>query len=274
MDFQDVAHASELHNSTSTTDTASNQQSFEKKVNNSTHEDVQNAALPSQSIPLKNLENTTKTETQPQTTSKTTHSGNENANAQTIAASSQVEKTTTHTRSRRSATSAIASEGVLDDTTTTATPNMDDANGASVKSRDVITPQPKDSNTIPTPNVVFEKSTVPNIAYDTMSIKATVVVTENLETGNLQAAVTYNSSGGKSDGVNDTEFNNTVEPPVPQRQTNHHIIHLKHRVNLQLTHQATHLKNQVCHRYIMCHQHLNNQINRNTYQILVATTLI
>ncbi|WP_341461178.1 Spy0128 family protein [Staphylococcus haemolyticus] len=60
MDFQDVAHASELHNSTSTTDTASNQQSFEKKVNNSTHEDVQNAASPSQSIPLKNLENTTK----------------------------------------------------------------------------------------------------------------------------------------------------------------------------------------------------------------------
>lgn len=60
MDFQDVAHASELHNSTSTTDTASNPQSFEKKVNNSTHEDVQNAASPSQSIPLKNLENTTK----------------------------------------------------------------------------------------------------------------------------------------------------------------------------------------------------------------------
>lgn len=51
-----------------------------------------------------------------------------------------------------------------------------------------------------------------NIAYDTMSIKATVVVTENPETGNLQAAVTYNSSGGKSDEVNDTEFNNTVEP--------------------------------------------------------------
>lgn len=51
MDFQDVAHASELHNSTSTTDTASNPQSFEKKVNNSTHEDVQNAASPSQSIP-------------------------------------------------------------------------------------------------------------------------------------------------------------------------------------------------------------------------------
>lgn len=158
MDFQDVAHASGLHNSTSTTDTASNQQSFEKKVNNSTHEDVQNAASPSQSIPLKNLENTTKTETQPQTTSKTTHSGNENANAQIIAASSQVEKTTTHT----SATSAITSEGVLEDTTTTATPNMDNANSASVKSRDVITPQPKDSNTIPTPNVVFEKSTDPN----------------------------------------------------------------------------------------------------------------
>ena len=32
MDFQDVAHASELHNSTSTTDTASNPQSFEKKA--------------------------------------------------------------------------------------------------------------------------------------------------------------------------------------------------------------------------------------------------
>ena len=98
-----------------------------------------------------------KTETQPQTTSKTTNSVKENAKAQIIAASSQVEKTTTHTRSRRSATSPIASEGVLEDTTTTATPNMDDANGASVKSRDVVTPQPKDSNTIPTPNVVFEK---------------------------------------------------------------------------------------------------------------------
>ena len=50
------------------------------------------------------------------------------------------------------------SEGVLEDTTTTATPNMDDANGASVKSRDVAILQPKDSNTVPTPNVVFEKS--------------------------------------------------------------------------------------------------------------------
>ena len=51
-----------------------------------------------------------------------------------------------------------------------------------------------------------------NIAYDTMSIKSTVVVTENPETGNLQATVTYNSSGGKSVGINDTEFNNTVKP--------------------------------------------------------------
>ena len=34
---------------------------------------------------------------------------------------------------------------------------MDDANGASVKSRDVAILQPKDSNTVPTPNVVFEK---------------------------------------------------------------------------------------------------------------------
>ena len=81
-----------------------------------------------------------------------------------------------------------------------------------------------------------------NIAYDTMSIKSTVVVTENPETGNLQATVTYNSSGGKSVGINDTEFNNTVKPPHHQRQTNHHIIRLKHRVNLQLTRQATHLK--------------------------------
>ena len=51
--FQDVAHASELHNSTLTTDTASNPQSFEKKANNSTHEDVQNAASTYQSNPLK-----------------------------------------------------------------------------------------------------------------------------------------------------------------------------------------------------------------------------
>ena len=49
--FQDVAHASELHNSTLTTDTASNPQSFEKKANNSTHEDVQNAASTYQSNP-------------------------------------------------------------------------------------------------------------------------------------------------------------------------------------------------------------------------------
>lgn len=48
---------------------------------------------------------------------------------------SQIEKKVIHTRSRRSATSPITSEGVLEDTTTTATPNMDDANGASVKSR-------------------------------------------------------------------------------------------------------------------------------------------
>ena len=106
----------------------------------------------------KNTENTTKAEIQSQITSKTTHSVKENANAQAIAASSQIEKKVIHTRSRRSATSPIASEGVLEDTTTTATPNMDDANGASVKSRDVAILQPKDSNTVPTPNVVFEKS--------------------------------------------------------------------------------------------------------------------
>lgn len=160
--FQDVAHASELHNSTLTTDTASNPQSFEKKANNSTHEDVQNAASTYQSNPLKNTENTTKAEIQSQITSKTTHSVKENANAQAIAASSQIEKKVIHTRSRRSATSPITSEGVLEDTTTTATPNMDDANGASVKSRDVAILQPKDSNTVPTPNVVFEKSPDPN----------------------------------------------------------------------------------------------------------------
>lgn len=84
--FQDVAHASELHNSTLTTDTASNPQSFEKKANNSTHEDVQNAASTYQSNPLKNTENTTKAEIQSQITSKTTHSVKENANAQAIAA--------------------------------------------------------------------------------------------------------------------------------------------------------------------------------------------
>lgn len=56
-----------------------------------------------------------------------------------------------------------------------------------------------------------------NIAYDTMSIKATVVVTENPETGDLQATVTYISSGGKSAGLHDTEFNNTVIPPVPPK---------------------------------------------------------
>lgn len=160
--FQDVAYASELHNSTLQTDTTSNPQSFESKVNHSTDEDVHNTATPSHSDPLNNPENTTKTETQSQTTSKTTNSIKEKANAQAITASPQLKEKTSHTRSRRSATSPIASEGVLEDTTTTATPNMDDANGASVKSRDVVIPQPKDSNTIPTPNVVFEKNSDPN----------------------------------------------------------------------------------------------------------------
>ena len=104
--FQDVAHASELHNSTLTTDTASNPQSFEKKANNSTHEDVQNALQHINLIP-KNTENTTKAEIQSQITSKTTHSVKENANAQAIAASSQIEKKVIHTRSRRSTTSLL-----------------------------------------------------------------------------------------------------------------------------------------------------------------------
>ena len=50
----------------------------------------------------KNTENTTKAEIQSQITSKTTHSVKENANAQAIAASSQIEKKVIHTRSRRS----------------------------------------------------------------------------------------------------------------------------------------------------------------------------
>ena len=33
---------------------------------------------------------------------------------------------------------------------------MDNPNGATVKNREVVTPQPKNSNTTPTPNVVFE----------------------------------------------------------------------------------------------------------------------
>ena len=77
-----------------------------------------------------------------------------------------------------------------------------------------------------------------NIAYDTMSIKSTVVVTENPETGNLQATVTYNSSGGKSVGIMILSLTTLLNLPH-QRQTNHHIIRLKHRVNLQLTRQAT-----------------------------------
>lgn len=160
--FQDVAHASELHNSTLQTDTTSHPQSFESKVNHSTDEDVHNTAKPSHSNPLNNPENITKTETQSQTTSKTTNSIKEKAIAQAITASPQSEKNETHHRSRRSATSPTTSEGVLEDTTTTATPNMDDANGATVKSRDVVIPQPKDSNTVPTPSVVFEKSPDPN----------------------------------------------------------------------------------------------------------------
>ncbi len=113
-----------------------------------------------------------------------------------------------------------------------------------------------------------------NIAYDTMSIKATVVVTENPETDNLQAAVTYNSSGGKSDEVNDTEFNNTVEPPVPPTPNKPPHNPPKTPSQPSVNPPGNPPENQVCHRYIMCHQHLNNQINRNTYQILVATTLI
>lgn len=160
--FQDVAHASELHNSTLQTDTTSNPQSFESKVNHSTDEDVHNTATPSHSDSVKNTENITKTETQSQTTSKTTNPDKEKANAQAITASPQLKEKTSHTRSRRSATSPTTSEGVLEDSTTAATPNMDDANGASVKNRDVVIPQPKDSNTVPTPSVVFEKSPDPN----------------------------------------------------------------------------------------------------------------
>ena len=37
----------------------------------------------------------------------------------------------------------------------------------------------------------------------------------------------------------DTEFNNTVEPPVPPTPNKPPHNPLKHRVNLQLTHQAT-----------------------------------
>ncbi|RTX92239.1 LPXTG cell wall anchor domain-containing protein [Staphylococcus pragensis] len=56
-----------------------------------------------------------------------------------------------------------------------------------------------------------------NIDYDTMSIVATVVVTENPTTGDLQAKVSYISTGGKAIGLDDTEFNNKVKPPVPPK---------------------------------------------------------
>lgn len=45
---------------------------------------------------------------------------------------------------------------------------MDDPNGATVKSRDVVIPRPKDSNTIPTQNVLFEKN--PNPSQYTFAI--------------------------------------------------------------------------------------------------------
>ncbi|MCJ1662998.1 YSIRK-type signal peptide-containing protein [Staphylococcus sp. NRL 18/288] len=77
------------------------------------------------------------------------------------AASDTTEQPTVHKRSRRSATAPLSSEGVLTDTTTKATPSMDNANGATVKSRDVVTPKPKDSNTVPTPGVRFEKNPDP-----------------------------------------------------------------------------------------------------------------
>ncbi|MCJ1662999.1 pilin isopeptide linkage protein [Staphylococcus sp. NRL 18/288] len=64
--------------------------------------------------------------------------------------------------------------------------------------------------------LVTEKvGTDTNVDYDTMSIVVNVDVTKNPTTGNLQTAVRYISTGGKSIGANDTEFNNTVKPPVP-----------------------------------------------------------
>lgn len=97
-----------------------------------------------------------------------------------------------------------------------------------------------------------------NIAYDTMSIKSTVVVTENPETGNLQATVTYNSSGGKSVGINDTEFNNTVKPPVPPTPNKPPHNPPKTPGQPPVNPPGNPPENQVYHRHIMCHQHLNN----------------
>ena len=102
-------------------------------------------------------ENTSNTkETDSHITSEKPKQITDNTNAQTTASSSTTNKQKVHTRVRRSATSPITSEGVLTDHATIATPNMDNPNGATVKNREVVTPQPKNSNTTPTPNVVFE----------------------------------------------------------------------------------------------------------------------
>ena len=92
-----------------------------------------------------------KTEAAPQTETNTI-----------TAASDTTSQPAVHKRSRRSATAPLSSEGILENNATTASPNMDDPNGATIQSRPVKIPKAKDPNTIPTQNVLFEKNPDPN----------------------------------------------------------------------------------------------------------------
>ncbi|WP_225367528.1 hypothetical protein, partial [Lentilactobacillus parakefiri] len=141
--FQDVAHADEIHNNTSLQlgDTTSKPQPLENEVTKSSNSEISTQTPTTNTTQSENTSNTKETDSHI---------------TQTTASSSTTNKQKVHTRVRRSATSPITSEGVLTDHATIATPNMDNPNGATVKNREVVTPQPKNSNTTPTPNVVFE----------------------------------------------------------------------------------------------------------------------
>ncbi|BBD91104.1 pilin isopeptide linkage domain protein [Staphylococcus caprae] len=160
--FQDVAHADEIHNNTSLQlgDTTSKPQPLENEVTKSSNSEISTQTPTTNTTQSENTSNTKETDSH--ITSEKPKQITDNTNAQTTASSSTTNKQKVHTRVRRSATSPITSEGVLTDHATIATPNMDNPNGATVKNREVVTPQPKNSNTTPTPNVVFEANPDPN----------------------------------------------------------------------------------------------------------------
>ena len=184
LGVQDVAHASELDANSKNSTTANSSanpdakapvtQANTNEVSQPETTNKENAVAqeaPTSEAPAtaqSNTEAKTTVEAAPTSTAKAedreakTDSAPQTETNTVTAASDTTSQPVVHKRSRRSATAPLSSEGVLEDTTTKATPNMDDPNGATVKSRDVVIPKPKGSNTIPTQNVLFEKNPDPN----------------------------------------------------------------------------------------------------------------